>query len=563
MLKVIKRSLCLTVFICLVTLGSVFSNANIGTDNWYYKVGDSPLDNNGNFEWAKENSTGWQEFDYPKRPPIYGEERVWLKTEIKGDNINSLTLFFATQDQGVEVYIDGQLVSKRGALTDTNRYLGVYWHLVDLPSCCSGKPIYFRVYSNWENSLGLIERLSVDTSRNHFFRILQRDSMYILSFPVALFITIIMIYAWFISKPREKIYFYAMGFFGLLTIWIVSASDLKLFINDDAGMWWYSLLFCVYAMPIFFNALAKEVVNEEYKPNIKKIIYLNIFSGILFVGGELFHSGMMQTGLSAFYITLFFLELIVIWFMVKSVLEGNEESKTFLIGFIIMPILVVYDVLGSHFRVLPWITHVTSLGAFAFALALIRLFTLRILERQRLVTLAKVLEDEVAEAQEKALIDPLTQVFNRNKFTLALEEEILKVAETSQPLSLMMLDIDWFKKVNDTYGHDVGDEVLIEFSNIITSCITNSHLLARYGGEEFIILCYNQEIEDSIKLGEKIRQSIENHSFTDKQLRITASLGISKWRDNDVSGRFIKRADLALYLAKASGRNKVVSENEV
>ena len=395
MLKVIKRSLCLTVFICLVTLGSVFSNANIGTDNWYYQAGDSPVDSKGNFEWAKENSAGWQEYDFPKRPPVSGQNRIWLKTKIKGDNLKNLTLFFATQDQGVEVYVDGQLLSKRGSMKDNDRYMGVYWHLVDLPSFSAEKTVYFRIYSNWENSLGLIERLSIDTSRNHFSHILQRDSMYILSFPVALFITIIMIYAWFISKPKEKIYFYAMAFFGLLTIWTVSASDLKLFINDDAGMWWYSLLFCVYAMPIFFNALAKEVVNEEYKAKIKKIIYINIFSWLLFALGELFHSGMMQLGLSVFYITLFFLELVVIWFMIKSVLKGNEESKTFLIGFVIMPILVVYDVLGSHFRVLPWVTHVTSLGSFAFALALIRLFTLRMLERQRLVTLAKVLEDEV------------------------------------------------------------------------------------------------------------------------------------------------------------------------
>ena len=197
---------------------------------------------------------------------------MWLKTYIKGNDISNLTLFFATQDQGVEVYIDGKLVSKRGPVTDTDKYIGVYWHLVDLPSDMTNKPVYFRVYSNWADNLGLIERLSVDTSRNHFFKILQRDFMYILSFPVTLFITIIMIYALVISKPKEKIYFYAMAFFGLLTIWIVSASDLKLFINENAGMWWYFLLFCVYSMPMFFNALAKEVVNKEYKNSIKKII---------------------------------------------------------------------------------------------------------------------------------------------------------------------------------------------------------------------------------------------------------------------------------------------------
>lgn len=123
MITVIKRSLILTAFICLVNLGSVFSNANIGTENWSYKIGDSPIDSNGNFEWLKEDSNGWQEFNYPKRPPVDGQERLWLKTYINGNDISNLTLFFATQDQGVEVYIDGKLVSKRGPVTDTDKYI--------------------------------------------------------------------------------------------------------------------------------------------------------------------------------------------------------------------------------------------------------------------------------------------------------------------------------------------------------------------------------------------------------------------------------------------------------
>ena len=348
-----------------------------------------------------------------------------------------------------------------------------------------------------------------------------------------------------------------MAFFGLLTIWIVSASDLKLFINENAGMWWYFLLFCVYSMPMFFNALAKEVVNKEYKNSIKKIIYVNIFAWAIFVFGELIHSGMMQTGLSVFYVTLFFLELVVIYLMVKSVFKGNEESKTFLIGFVIMPILVVYDVLGSHFRVLPWITHVTSLGSFAFALALIRLFSLRILERQRLVTLAQVLADEVAKAHEKALIDPLTQVFNRNKFTLALEAEIAKNAENYQPLTLIMLDIDYFKKINDNYGHDFGDEVLRKIAKIILTNIKKDDIFCRIGGEEFVLITDSLATKDDlVKFSNKLRTSVEDFDF-DLGYKVTISVGATFFKENDTKDTIFKRADEALYISKNSGRNIV------
>ena len=166
----------------------------------------------------------------------------------------------------------------------------------------------------------------------------------------------------------------------------------------------------------------------------------------------------------------------------------------------------------------------------------------------------------MAEAHEKALIDPLTQVFNRNKFTLALEAEIAKNAENYQPLTLIMLDIDWFKKVNDTYGHDVGDEVLIEFANIIKNTIGYNQLLARYGGEEFIIALHHTNPSNALNIAEKCRLAIENIqvNIRDQQtIKVTASFGVDFSSHNKTLEQTIRNADDALYISKQSGRNQV------
>ncbi len=123
----------------------------------------------------------------------------------------------------------------------------------------------------------------------------------------------------------------------------------------------------------------------------------------------------------------------------------------------------------------------------------------------------------------------------------------------------MMLDIDHFKDVNDTYGHQIGDSVLIEFANILKKHSRKTDIVGRWGGEEFIIICLDTNIQGATNLAENLRASIEEFEFSIINHK-TVSIGVSEVKDTDNIKTLIKRVDDYLYKAKESGRNKVISD---
>ncbi|MFC1513185.1 response regulator [Thermodesulfobacteriota bacterium] len=167
----------------------------------------------------------------------------------------------------------------------------------------------------------------------------------------------------------------------------------------------------------------------------------------------------------------------------------------------------------------------------------------------------------IAERRKDAHVDSLTNVFNRRTFNTFLAQEEERALRYGRPLAIIMADIDHFKVVNDTHGHEVGDQVLIEMANILRQNCRRSDLLARLGGEEFVVLLPEADLEDAIAFAEKARLQTEKHLFS-QNLHLTVSLGVATLRKNDQVG-MVKRADLALYDAKDSGRNKVAVEKNL
>lgn len=158
--------------------------------------------------------------------------------------------------------------------------------------------------------------------------------------------------------------------------------------------------------------------------------------------------------------------------------------------------------------------------------------------------------------KELATTDSLTLLANRRKFeeTLAAEAERAKRYNTA--LSVMLIDIDHFKEINDTFGHQAGDEVLIKFAGVITGAIRTTDMAARWGGEEFALLAPQTGEADACRLAEKVRHAVEQHSFLeDKQM--TCSIGLATLQPDELIDAFIERTDKALYAAKNNGRNQV------
>jgi len=169
------------------------------------------------------------------------------------------------------------------------------------------------------------------------------------------------------------------------------------------------------------------------------------------------------------------------------------------------------------------------------------------------ITERKRMEDEL---QRLAITDNLTQAYNRTKYEEVIKREIERTKRSSTPLSIAMFDIDHFKKVNDAYGHDVGDYVLKTLSQIVKKKIRDIDYLIRWGGEEFIVIALDTDLRGTEMMAEKIRHAIGNYSF-DKVGRVTVSFGVTQFKQEETEDSFIKRADDALYQAKEKGRNRV------
>lgn len=161
------------------------------------------------------------------------------------------------------------------------------------------------------------------------------------------------------------------------------------------------------------------------------------------------------------------------------------------------------------------------------------------------------------ELETLALIDKLTNLFNRRKIDECLYLEVEKSKRFNTSLSIIMIDIDYFKKINDTFGHQTGDLVLQKMAEIIKTNTRNIDCCGRYGGEEFMIVCPGTPIDGAMTLAEQIRKAVDEYTF-ETVSHLTVSLGVSSYIDCDDMMTLIKRSDEALYMAKLEGRNKSV-----
>jgi diguanylate cyclase (GGDEF)-like protein len=164
---------------------------------------------------------------------------------------------------------------------------------------------------------------------------------------------------------------------------------------------------------------------------------------------------------------------------------------------------------------------------------------------------------------EMAIKDPLTGLLNRREALNRLKEEIARAERYGTPLSLILIDIDHFKQVNDTYGHGAGDQVLMELARIMPITLREYDIICRYGGEEFLVVTPETSIDTTREVAERLRCTIEDLELeldADTRIGVTISCGVSALRKDESLERFITRADEALYRAKSEGRNRVAAD---
>lgn len=172
----------------------------------------------------------------------------------------------------------------------------------------------------------------------------------------------------------------------------------------------------------------------------------------------------------------------------------------------------------------------------------------------------KELEAANRAIEQIARIDALTGLVNRRTLDEALSREVARAGRQRQPLTLVIGDIDHFKRINDTYGHVVGDQVLSDVGKVLGSDVRPYDLAARFGGEEFVLLFPGTGVEEGVVAAERVRRKIESLQVRNCPERITISLGAATWMDSESAEAFVARCDTALYRAKNGGRNRVEAD---
>ena len=189
---------------------------------------------------------------------------------------------------------------------------------------------------------------------------------------------------------------------------------------------------------------------------------------------------------------------------------------------------------------------------------------------QRIAELERINKDQerkiaqrTAELLEKnkrlellSISDSLTGLYNRLRLDQVLEDELNRCKRSGKPFCLVLLDVDHFKAVNDTYGHQVGDQVLVDIAGLLTRTKRVVDVVGRWGGEEFLVICPDAEIDGGFVIAEKLRLAIAEHAFPVVGHK-TGSFGVAACNQHDTVGSVIGRADAALYRAKGNGRNRV------
>ena len=175
------------------------------------------------------------------------------------------------------------------------------------------------------------------------------------------------------------------------------------------------------------------------------------------------------------------------------------------------------------------------------------------------------LREDLESVKREAMTDPLTGLANRKCFDFALQERMRQSFGSGAPVCLLMLDIDHFKRFNDTYGHQLGDQVLKLVARTLTDTVKGRDLPARYGGEEFALILPETALRDAVTLADKIRIAVASRRIVKKSTgeelgTITMSIGAAEYTFGETGAEWIQRADMALYAAKHGGRNRVVAD---
>lgn len=292
----------------------------------------------------------------------------------------------------------------------------------------------------------------------------------------------------------------------------------------------------------------KEVFGSMPKRTvITSLIFSIIFGSTCLITNNIFYDKLAV--ISQLIVTVIVIDILI--FLIKKVREGEQNSIISLIALAVLMITAANDMLVNNG--FPHVNrYVFQIGMFNFVLLETYAITINYSSQ---INKVKMLKKENQIIYERSIRDSLTNLYNRQYIESVLDNMIEIYNNEKIIFTIMMIDLDFFKSINDTYGHLCGDKVLLSVSNVLMETLRDTDYIGRYGGEEFIAIFPETGIEEAIVMAESIRKNIEELEF-DEGIKVTISAGLYENKEN-IKYTCIQKADDLLYLAKERGRNRI------
>lgn len=542
----------------LILSSTFYSYANelnvidLSKNKWEYRWGDFSFEE-GIPLWTKKkiDSSLWKEISYPSDPPNRdGKTNIWFRVKLPSTLTVDPHFYVLSMDILPEVYLKGEKIYHFGEINEDGKgeYAGWPWHMFSLPSDSAGEYLYFRIYSN-AIDIGLFGEILIASKGYLIERFSEHDIPKIMVSSVSIFVAVIFILSFLSKFKRVELFILGSLFFtqGLTILFSVKVLQLYFFFPLlyqfvlSASFFYFPV-----GMAMYLDKTIKYKVPFNLIRRIWQIHLIYILGATLgaYLGFYEIPSTYAYFDIFYYFITLPILTIFMIYFFFK----GDNQVKLITSSFLIISLYWVYSYLIAY-KILPWVEYPSDIAVFLCLL----LLSYSIIKN---LNYTIELEEEKEELTVLSSTDYLTKLYNRKEIDVLLKNNENLFRRYKDIFSIILLDIDDFKEINDTYGHLVGDKFLIEFASILSKNTRETDFVGRWGGEEFIVICSKTNKSDALKLSNNLKNIIAETKF-DFVGQKTASFGVSMYKENDSIIELLSRSDDAMYLSKKAGKNKI------
>lgn len=478
--------------------------------------------------------------------------------------LNSPALFFVTRNEAVRVYLDSELLYDGQDFWRNRHVYGNRWHLVDLPDNYMGRQLTFQLYAENQKDLGRLMYVSLDEGMVQMQQIFKHDSFVYVLLPLSLIIIVILMQHYWVNDSHSCVgHPFIIAFILLCTVQAVAGMWSVLLVFDSMFFWYNVFMLSTLLLTVPLQLLACNLLEGRACSFVRGILVVSLLFFVLACADEAAEIGLAEAVRVGSYwwsnLGLVVISIFLYW-------QGRQEAYCRSLSWPIMATALAGIAIGVawQYGMVDYQNGFSNLLVLPMLVYVIWLMRHMMVEEKRLSLENQLLEQEVRVEKHKAQVDPLTKSFTRAKLDETMENSVEAAEAGGVPFSLLMFDLDKFKSINDTYGHAMGDMVLVSFANIIRHNLDARHTFIRYGGEEFMVLCSQYGLEEAWQLAEQIRMDLEEAVIL-KDRQVTCSAGISCWHTGagDSVQELQKRADDALYYAKNNGRNRCVLETKL